>query len=131
MIQAIDTVGDGWWGGALYTVIVNGETVIHEEMNSTSSTRQSTVFSVALPASARIAFSENKASRGGGGAVFWEDTPPEFLEDYRNESDSNTALYGDFAATPARTLSAMNQTYDAISGISMTKDPISVELKDR
>ena len=114
---------------AYYSVIVDDATVLHEKMGRTSASRQSTSFEVVLPMSARTALSENAASQGGGGAVFWEDTPPENLEQYR--SSSNSALYGDYVATPARVLCTSNSTYDAVSGISMARDPISVELKDR
>ena len=114
---------------AYYSVIVDDATVLHETMGRTSASRQSTSFEVVLPMSARMALSENAASQGGGGAVFWEDEEPENIENYR--SDSNSALYGDYVATPARVLSTSNSTYDAVSGISMARDPISVELKDR
>ena len=128
ILHAVDTAGDGWWGGAYYTVLVDGVTVVREEMNQTSS-RQSTSFTVALPESARTKFLSNKALQGGGGAIFWVDEPPGNMEQYRNSS--NTALYGDYVATPARVLSTSNSTYNAVSGISMARDPISVELKDR
>jgi hypothetical protein len=131
-MHAVDLAGDGWWGGAFYSVLVNGDTVVRDEMNRTSATTQSNAFTVNLPASARTSFSKNRASQGGGGAVFWrENVPPENLENYRGTSDLNVALYGDYVATPARTLSASNHTYDAVSGISMATAPITVELKDR
>jgi hypothetical protein len=101
-IHAIDAAGDGWWSGAYYQVLVGGTVVIQEEMNRTSSTRQSTTFTLSKSAAFRTSFSENKATQGGGGAVFWEDAPPKHLEEYRNESDSNQAAYGSFGATPAR-----------------------------
>jgi hypothetical protein len=131
VLHAVDSDGDGWWGGARYSVIVDGATAIDEEMNRTSSTRQSTTFTVALPQSTRTAFSNNKALQGGGGALFWEDEAPTHTERYRNESTSNTALYGSFAATPARVLSTTNHTYHAISGISMASGGIAAEFKDR
>ena len=128
--HAIDSAGDGWWGGARYALIVDGAAAIDEEMNRTSSTRQSTAFTVALPRSARTAFSENKASSGGGGAIFWTDEPPTHTERYRNESTSNKALYGPFVGTPARSLAATASSYDADSGRIMDIDPIVVELHD-
>jgi hypothetical protein len=30
-IHAIDTVGDGWWGGAHYSVLVDGVALVREE----------------------------------------------------------------------------------------------------
>ena len=129
-MHAIDVGGDAWWGGAYYSVIVDGETVLHEQMGQASSTKQSTTFAVTLPVSARTAFSENKAPQGGGGAIFWEDIEPENLESYRNESGSNEAAYGKYAATPARAFIATSQTYNATSGSSMT-NPIIVDFKDR
>ena len=130
-MHAIDVGAHGWWGGAYYSVVVGGETVLHKEMGQTSSTKQSTTFEVALPESARTLFSDNKASQGGGGAVFWEHVPPENLELYRDDSTSNTALYGSYAATPAKKLLATSRTYNATAGASMTNDPIAIELKDR
>ena len=103
-IQAIDTAGDGWWGGAYYSVVVNGATVIHEEM--TASTRQSTTFTVSPSVAPHTSFFENKATHGGGGALFWADEPPKNAERYRNDSTSNAASYGDYVATPARELAA-------------------------
>ena len=132
-MHAIDEGGHGWWGDAFYSVLVNGETVRREKMNSTSSSKQSATFLVALPVSARTMFSDNKAPQGGGGAVFLEDDgqQPESIESYRYESDSNAALYGSFAATPARTLEATRKrSYNATSGKSMVDDPITLELKD-
>ena len=133
-MHAVDEAGDGWWGGGFYTVLVDGKTVVRNEMNQTSATKQSTTFTVNLPASTRTSFSRNQAQQGGGGAAFWENLPLESMEDietYRVRSDLNTAHYGDYAATPARTLSATNHTYDGESGIRMARDPITVELKDR
>ena len=129
-LHAIDVGGHGWWGGAFYVVAVDGETVLHQEMGQTSSSTQSTTFTVALPESARTSFSENKAPHGGGGAVFWEDVEPENLNLYRDESGSNKAAYGNYAATPARAFFATSQTYNATSGSSMT-NPIVVDFKDR
>jgi len=129
MIHSIDTAGDGWYGGGTYTVMVDGTIVIQEEMTSPSI--QSTTFDVVLPTSARTHFAENKALRGGGGAIFWETIPPRNSERYRNQSDPNTAIYGAFAATPARTLAATGTSYDAISGVSMVTDPITVQITDR
>jgi predicted outer membrane repeat protein len=129
MLHAIDTGGHGWWGGAFYVVVAGGETVLHKEMKSL--TKQSTTFTVTLPAeSARTSFTENKATRGGGGAIFFEEIQPENLEAYRNESDSNEATYGTYAATPIRTLSTRRSSYDAVSGESMEKDPITLDLRD-
>lgn len=113
---------------AYYSVIVDDETVLHETMGRTSASRQSTSFEVVLPMSARTALSENAASQGGGGAVFWEDEEPENIENYR--SDSNSALYGDYVATPARALSATNRSYNAFSGLSMQTDHITMILAD-
>ena len=129
-IHAIDTAGDGWWGGGYYSVIVDGVTVVREEMNRMSS-MQSTAFTVALPVSARAAFFENEALRGGGGGVFWEDAPPNNIENYRSSSGSNTALYGDFIATPARELTTAGRSFDTVTGVGMAADPITVVLKDR
>ena len=126
-MHAVDEADDGWWGGAYYVLLVDGALVAHEEMVSAS--RQSTTFTVNLPQSAHTVFGENDAPLGGGGAVFWTDVPPRNIENYRNESDSNAALYGDFAATPKRTITATSPSYDAVSGQSMA-DPITVELRD-
>ena len=128
---AIDNAGDGWWGNAYYSVVVGGTTVIYEEMGRISSSIQSTPFTANLPLSARTTFSENRAPQGGGGALFWEDSPPGNLNNYRNESESNTALYGDYVATPARTLLARNHSFKTISGDSMATGPVTIELKDR
>ena len=131
VIHAVDGAGDGWWGGAHYTVLEDGVLVIHEEMGRRSPSRQSTAFTVALPILATTAFSENKALHGGGGAAFWEDVPPVNIEAYRNKSVSNTAAYGDFAATPARKLSAARGSYGATSGTAMpSEDPITLDLRD-
>ena len=130
VIHAVDGADDGWWGGAYYSVLIDGALVIHEEMGRQSSSKQSAAFSVALSPSARTVFSENKAPRGGGGFVFWEDVPPNNIENYRNTSDSNEAAYGDYAATPIRTLSAGRSSYDAVSGAAMRTDPITLDLKD-
>ena len=126
-VHAVDTAGNGWWGGSFYSVIIDGATVIQEEMGRASSTRQSTAFTVAP---SRTVFSENKAPQGGGGAVFWEHLPPVNADRYQDDSGSNTAAYGDFAATPAQTLSATKSSYHAISGKTMTTDPIEIVLKD-
>ena len=73
----------------------------------------------------------NKALHGGGGAVFWEEEPPANIDLYVNESASNTALFGDFCATPAQKLVAVNRSrYSAVSG-HVTKDPITMLLVDR
>ena len=130
-MTAIDTQADGWWGGARYSVIVDGAVVLDEEMGNRSSSVQSTGFTVVLPLSARTAFSENRASQGGGGAMFWDMVPPENLNNYRNTSGSNSALYGDYVATPATSLVAANTSYKAVSGKPMTNDPITVLLHDR
>ena len=114
---------------AYYSVIVNDATVLHEKMGRTSASRQSTSFEVVLPTSARTALSENAASQGGGGAMFWEDKEPENLETYR--TNSNTALYGDYAATPARVLSATSHSYNAFSGLAVTADDATMALVDR
>ena len=128
-MHAVDAAGDGWWGGAYYALLIDGALIAHEEMISSS--RQSTTFTVNLPQSARTVFAENSASLGGGGAVFWADLPPQNIENYRNESDSNAAFYGTFVATPKRTLAASKSSYDAvISGQSMAADPITLELRD-
>ena len=131
-IHAIDTANDGWWGGAHYSVLIDGATVVHEEMNRTSSSRQTSSFEVALPpSSARTNFSSNKALQGGGGAIFWDNAPPKNVEFYRGiVAESNSALYGGFVATPARNLTATRHSYVAYSGRSMSTDPIIVELKD-
>jgi hypothetical protein len=139
-IHAIDTAGDGWWDGAChddegcdgglgayYTVIADGATVVHEKMGRNSWSNQRSAFTVAP---SRTVFSENKAPQGGGGAVFWESLPPVNADRYQDDSGSNTAAYGDFAATPAQTLSATKSSYRAISGKTMT-DPIEIVLKDR
>jgi hypothetical protein len=131
ILHAVDTAGDGWWGQAYYSVLVDGVTVVREEMNQTSSTNQSAPFTVALPTSARTEFTDNKAMQGGGGAIFWADVSPENVERYRNESTSNTALYGDYVATPARELTVAKHSFDTVSGSSMSADPITVELRDR
>ena len=130
-IHAIDKANDGWWGGAHYSVLVGGTTVVREEMGISSSSKQSTTFDVALPTSARTVFSDNNAPTGGGGVVFWNDRVPESIENYRNKSGSNTALYGSFVATPAKYLTVNKQKYDAISGRAMTSDPITMEITDR
>lgn len=130
VFHAIDTAGDGWWGDAYYSVIIDGITVVQEEMGSSSSSIQSANFTVALPQSARTVFSMNNASMGGGGAIFWEDTPPENVEIFRSGS-SNIALYGDYAATPARTLSATKASYAGVSGNRMSTDPVTVQVMDR
>ena len=127
-MHAIDAGGDAWWGGATYSLLIDGALVTHEEMISSS--KQSTTFTVSLPQSARTSFSKNTASLGGGGAAFWTDVEPSNLEQYRGESDSNAALYGDFVATPKRTLAVRNSSYDSISGQGMADHPITLELKD-
>ena len=130
-IHAVDEAADGWWGGAYYEVSVDGMPVIQEEMNRTSSTRQTKGFTVALSQSAFTSFTENMALRGGGGAIFWEDEPPQNTEQYRNESTSNIALYGNYTATPARELTTTVQSYNTTSGGSMTSNPITIDLRDR
>ena len=130
-LHAIDDAGHGWWNNAYYSVLVNGAHVIDEKMGSTSVSRQTTSFMVTSPSSARTAFSENKASTGGGGALFWYDASPENVETYRSDSDSNTAVYGDFIATPGRSLSSTSSSYDTTSGDSMTADPVTVQITDR
>jgi hypothetical protein len=85
---------------------------------------------VALPQSAFTTFVNNTALQGGGGAVFWEDEPPKNTERYRNESMSNTALYGDYVATPARQLVAANYSHRTVSGGSMATDPVTIEFRD-
>ena len=130
-MHAIDTHGDGWWGGARYYVYRNGAVIVYEEMGTRSSSWQSTRISVALQPSARTTLSNNRALQGGGGAIFWEHEPPGNIKRYRNESSSNKALYGNYVATPARTLLATNSSYRAVSGDSMTANPIVLELKDR
>jgi predicted outer membrane repeat protein len=117
-LHAVDTAGDGWWGGAYYSLILGGATVIQEEMGQISSTKQSTTFTVALPKSAFTTFTGNTAPQGGGGAIFWEDVPTENIERYRNKSTSNAARYGDYVATPAREL--LMATGDATSGRNTT-----------
>ena len=129
-IHAIDEASDGWWGGAYYSVRVNGTTVVNEQMGHTSSSRQNSTFTVSLPSNARTVFVDNKALAGGGGAVFWKDQEPENTNRFRNSSVSNTALFGNYAATPVRSLSARKQTYTAVSGNIMNEDPITIELKD-
>ena len=130
-IHAVDNGGHGWWGGAFF-VAVGGETVLHQEMGQTSSSKQSTTFTVTLSESARTSFSENKAVSGGG-AMFWEDVEPDRLEAYRNTSGSNEAAYGAYVATPIRTLSTRSRrsSYDAVSGATMGEDPITLDLRDR
>jgi len=128
VMHAVDAADDGWWGGARYSLVVDGALVAHEEM--VSSSKQSTAFAVRLPQSARTSFSKNNASLGGGGAAFWTDVEPNNLEQYRDESDSNAALYGDFAATPKRTLAAKNSSYEFISGQGRADHPITLELRD-
>ena len=129
-MHAIDTASTGWWGGA-YSVLADGVTVIQEEMNRTSSSRQSTPFTVMLSPSARTNVSSNKALQGGGGAMFWNDVPLERVERYRERArESNVALYGAFIATPARNLTTMHDSYHAYSGRAMSAGPITVELKD-
>ena len=98
-LSAIDTQGDGWWGGAFYLLVVDGVTVVREEMGRLSPSKQSVPFTIARP---RTAFAANKAPEGGGGALFWSVVQPENSEQYRNESDSNEAAYGSYIATPAR-----------------------------
>jgi len=98
-------------------------------MGSLSSIIQSMNFTISLPSSARTAFSRNNASMGGGGAVFWEDMPPNNIEKYRDD-DKNVALYGGYAATPARKLSATRASYNATSGASMLADPITIQVTD-
>lgn len=126
-IHAMNAGGDAWWGGG-YTVVVNGATVVSEEMHH--STKQSSTFSVSLPPSSKTNFVENAAPRGGGGSVFWTDAPPAHIESYRNESDSDSAMYGDFIATPSRALSTSRSHYAASSGLSMRADPVVVDLLD-
>ena len=127
---AIDASGNGWWGGARYWLVVNDKLVFNEEMGTRSSSRQSVPFEVALPASSRTHFAGNAAPKGGGGACYWSDVPPEHMEDYREES-MNSALYGSFAATPARFLSSSRETYNAVSGRAMSSDPITIQITDR
>jgi predicted outer membrane repeat protein len=127
-LHAIDAGADAWWGGAAYAVVVNGVTVVREEMRHSS--KQSNTFSVILPASSHTRFDKNSASRGGGGAVFWENAPPGHIESYRQDSDSNSAMYGDFIASPSRALSTAHSMYNASPGLSMTTDPIIVDLLD-
>ena len=111
-------------------MLVDGNEVIHDEMNRTSATSQSTAFTVALPRTAFTEFAENTALQGGGGAIFWEDVEPKNLELYRNKSGSNEAGYGLYVATPIRTLSARRNSYNAVSGASMGEDPITLDLRD-
>ena len=129
-IHTIDANGDGWWRGA-YSVVVNGATVIQDEMGRTSSLTQSTTFNATLPLRANTTLSGNKAPLGGGGGVFWEDTPPQNIETYRKaHGSSNSAKYGNDVATPARTLLATSGSYTTVSGGRMT-NTIDVEVKDR
>ena len=125
-LHAVDAAGDGWWGGARYSVIVGGATVIDEEM--AASIRQSTAFTVSRSGALKTSFSANRASQGGGGAIFWEDVPPGDTENYRNSSKPNTALYGDYAATPARELVATPTDYTYHAGMPL--GDIAAELKD-
>jgi hypothetical protein len=63
--------------------------------------------------------------------MFWDNAPPENTELYREKAGgSNAALYGGFAATPARNLTATRRSYHAYSGLSMSTDPIVVEFID-
>lgn len=124
-VQAIDKGGDSWWGG-VYSVIIGGGTLVHEEMSA--SAIQNTTFMVSHYVAPRTTFSKNQALHGGGGAAFWEDGSPENAERYRNEGTSNKALYEPFVGTPARSLVATASSYDADSGRSMDTDPIVVEL---
>ena len=126
-LHAIDEGGDAWWGGTV-AVVVNGATVVREEMRHSS--KQSATFSVTLPTSSHTRFAENSASRGGGGAVFWENAPPGHIESYRQDSDSDSAMYGDFIASPPRALSTTHSIYNGTPGLSMTADPIIVDLLD-
>ena len=131
LLSAVDAEGDGWWGGARYWLAVNGELVINEEMGLQSPALQTSAFTIALPESMQTRFEGNAAPEGGGGAVFWKDNAPENVESYRKQAN-NTALYGTFAATPARTLRTVaRDTYSAVSGESMSSDPITIELTDR
>ena len=63
-IHAVDTANEGWWGGAWYSLSTsaNGATLVHEQMNSTSSSIQSTTFTVSLPHSESTSFSENSGT---------------------------------------------------------------------
>ena len=128
VMHAVDAGDDGWWGGAHYSLLVDGALVAHEEM--VSSSKQSTTFTVRLPQSARTSFSKNNAPLGGGGAAFWTDVKPSNLEQYRDGSDSNAAFYGDFVATPKRTLAVRNFSFDAVSGQGMADHPITLEMRD-
>ena len=129
-LSAVDVAGNGWWGGARYLVKVNDAVVVNEEMGVRDGFAQRASFTVTIPGTARSMFQGNKALQGGGGAVFWENASPGQLESYRNESD-NAAMYGDYAATPARTISASRDNYDAVSGHEMSANGIMLDLMDR
>ena len=129
-VHAVDTAGNGWWGGSFYSVIIDGANVMQEEMGRASSTRQSTTFTVALSQSGVTAFAENTALHGGGAAIFWQERQPANVERYRNESTSNVALYGDYVATPARELVATNYSFQTVSGVGMVTNPITIQLRD-
>ena len=118
VLHAIDQAGDGWYGGAYYTVIVDGVVAVREEM--ATSMMQTTTVTVLESIASRTSFSENKAMQGGGGALFWEDAPPEHTESYRNKSASNAALYGDYVATPTRELATLGSVFDFTSGHNTT-----------
>ena len=129
-LKAVDTEGDGWWSGARYWVVVDGDVVVNEQMGSRSFSIQLSHITVTLPHLARTKLDGNAALKGGGGACFWEDAPPNRIEEYRNDS-RNVALYGNFTATPARTLSASSNVYGTVSGGTMSADAITVILTDR
>ena len=120
--------GRMWWGGT-YRLVLDGTVLAHSSLGSQ---REMVNFTVANNTAAGLnMFVSNAALNGGGGAVFWDQAPPDnFVTNAR--FDGNMAVYGSVQASDATSL-VLNGTnrpaISAISGQSLTP-PIVVELRD-
>ena len=78
-IQAIDTLGDGWFGGQVRIFVKDARGAILEEIQGPTPFDgwASTVVEFTVPTSSLASIADsNGAPRGGGGLVYWTDVEP-------------------------------------------------------
>lgn len=112
-----------WWGGTFFARVKGGTTLWGPFATSDG------VVNIDLPAQKTSAFYNNSALNGAG-AVFWEDRTPDALDTV--EASNNTASYGPFVGTPARSLQLQygNMTIYSVPSGELPTRPLRVAVLD-